>query len=115
MFKVLPPSAPWLVRWVNLGDHTEGFRGSPAFTRWREIVGPFFRGATTGGARQRRRNYVNGRRNCVNVCRTAPHLLLRGAPPTPEAPLLALGVVLLLLAALATPDPLRPTRWPNGR
>jgi len=27
---------------------------------------------------------------------------LRGAPPTPEAPLLALGVVLLLLAALAT-------------
>jgi len=42
MSKVLPPSAPWLVRWVNLGDHTEGFRGSPAFTRWREIVGPFF-------------------------------------------------------------------------
>jgi len=31
-----------LVRWVNLGDHTDGFRGSPAFTRWREIVGPFF-------------------------------------------------------------------------
>jgi len=89
------------VRWVNLGDHTEGFRGSPAFTRWREIVGPFFRGAATGGARQRRRNCVNGRRNCVNVCRTAPRLLLRGAPPTPEAPLLALGVVLLLLAALA--------------
>lgn len=31
-----------LVRWEHLGDHTEGFRGSPAFTRWREIVGPFF-------------------------------------------------------------------------
>jgi len=27
---------------VNLGDHTEGFRDSPAFTGWREIVGPFF-------------------------------------------------------------------------
>jgi hypothetical protein len=42
MFKVLPAALLLLVRWVNLGDHTEGFRGSPAFTRWREIVGPFF-------------------------------------------------------------------------
>jgi len=42
MFKVLPPALLLLVRWANLGDHTEGFRGSPAFTRWREIVGPFF-------------------------------------------------------------------------
>ncbi len=31
-----------LVEWENLTDHTEGFRSSPAFTRWREIVGPFF-------------------------------------------------------------------------
>jgi heme-degrading monooxygenase HmoA len=28
--------------WETLEDHTVGFRGSPAFTEWRAIVGPFF-------------------------------------------------------------------------
>ncbi|MDD5478767.1 antibiotic biosynthesis monooxygenase [Rhodoferax sp.] len=28
--------------WTTLEDHTVGFRGSPAFTQWRAIVGPFF-------------------------------------------------------------------------
>ena len=28
--------------WTTLEDHTVGFRGSPAFTEWRSIVGPFF-------------------------------------------------------------------------
>ncbi len=28
--------------WTTLEDHTVGFRGSPAFTEWRAIVGPFF-------------------------------------------------------------------------
>jgi heme-degrading monooxygenase HmoA len=31
--------------WETLEDHTVGFRGSEAFTRWRSIVGPFFAGA----------------------------------------------------------------------
>jgi len=31
-----------LVRWEALEAHTVGFRGSPAFAQWREIVGPFF-------------------------------------------------------------------------
>ncbi|MBC5785948.1 antibiotic biosynthesis monooxygenase [Ramlibacter sp. USB13] len=30
------------VFWDTLEDHTVGFRGSPAFTEWRSIVGPFF-------------------------------------------------------------------------
>jgi heme-degrading monooxygenase HmoA len=30
------------VHWRTLEDHTVGFRGSPAFTQWREQVGPFF-------------------------------------------------------------------------
>jgi heme-degrading monooxygenase HmoA len=30
------------VHWRTLEDHTVGFRGSPAFTQWREHVGPFF-------------------------------------------------------------------------
>ncbi|MEU0239056.1 cupin domain-containing protein [Nocardiopsis sp. NPDC006198] len=29
-----------VVRWESVTDHTEGFRGSSAFTRWRELVGP---------------------------------------------------------------------------
>ena len=28
--------------WTTLEDHTMGFRGSPAFTEWRTMVGPFF-------------------------------------------------------------------------
>lgn len=31
-----------LVQWRTLEDHTEGFRGSPAFARWRGLIGPFF-------------------------------------------------------------------------
>lgn len=31
-----------MVQWESLTDHTEGFRNSQAFTRWRAIVGPFF-------------------------------------------------------------------------
>lgn len=30
------------IHWQTLEDHTVGFRGSEAFTRWRAIVGPFF-------------------------------------------------------------------------
>jgi heme-degrading monooxygenase HmoA len=28
--------------WTTLENHTMDFRGSPAFTEWRAIVGPFF-------------------------------------------------------------------------
>ena len=28
--------------WATLEDHTEGFRGSPAFAEWRRQLGPFF-------------------------------------------------------------------------
>lgn len=31
-----------LVEWASLEDHTEGFRGSALFTRWRELIGPYF-------------------------------------------------------------------------
>lgn len=31
-----------MIHWDKLENHTVDFRGSPAFTRWREIVGPFF-------------------------------------------------------------------------
>lgn len=31
-----------MVQWRSLEDHTVGFRGSPAFARWRAQVGPFF-------------------------------------------------------------------------
>lgn len=30
------------IEWQTLEDHTVGFRGSEAFTRWRAGVGPFF-------------------------------------------------------------------------
>ena len=30
--------------WDTLENHTVDFRGSPAFTEWRAIVGPFFAG-----------------------------------------------------------------------
>jgi len=30
------------IMWDTLEDHTVGFRGSPAMTAWRAIVGPFF-------------------------------------------------------------------------
>jgi heme-degrading monooxygenase HmoA len=31
-----------MIRWDTLANHTEDFRGSPAFAQWRSIVGPFF-------------------------------------------------------------------------
>lgn len=31
-----------LVAWERLEDHTEGFRGSPAFERWRELLHHFY-------------------------------------------------------------------------
>ncbi len=31
-----------LVWWDRLEDHTEGFRGSPAYQRWRELLHPFY-------------------------------------------------------------------------
>jgi heme-degrading monooxygenase HmoA len=31
-----------LAHWQSVEDHTEGFRGSEAFKRWRELLGPFF-------------------------------------------------------------------------
>lgn len=31
-----------LVQWETLEAHTVGFRQSPAFARWREIIGGFF-------------------------------------------------------------------------
>jgi heme-degrading monooxygenase HmoA len=33
-----------LVEWDSLEAHMTGFRGSPAFVAWREIIGPFFDG-----------------------------------------------------------------------
>lgn len=39
-----PGSYLLLVEWVTVAAHTEGFRGSPAFGQWRELVGPFFAG-----------------------------------------------------------------------
>jgi heme-degrading monooxygenase HmoA len=34
-----------LVEWATLEDHTEGFRGSPAFGQWRGLIGHLFDGA----------------------------------------------------------------------
>jgi heme-degrading monooxygenase HmoA len=31
-----------LVTWERLEDHTEGFRGSPAFERWRSLLHHFY-------------------------------------------------------------------------
>ncbi|HEX5588432.1 MAG TPA: antibiotic biosynthesis monooxygenase [Acidimicrobiia bacterium] len=31
-----------LVRWDRLEDHTEGFRGSPEYQRWRELLHHFY-------------------------------------------------------------------------
>ena len=30
------------IEWATLEDHTVGFRGSPAFSEWRSLIGPFF-------------------------------------------------------------------------
>jgi heme-degrading monooxygenase HmoA len=34
-----------LVEWESLEAHTENFRESERFVRWRELIGPFFDGA----------------------------------------------------------------------
>jgi heme-degrading monooxygenase HmoA len=34
-----------MIEWDRLEDHTVGFRQSPAFSRWRELVGPCFASA----------------------------------------------------------------------
>lgn len=34
-----------LVQWDSLDAHLVGFRGSPAYTKWRELLGPHYRGA----------------------------------------------------------------------
>ena len=31
-----------LVEWATLEDHTEGFRGSPAYQRWKELLHHFY-------------------------------------------------------------------------
>ncbi|TFV66379.1 UNVERIFIED_ORG: antibiotic biosynthesis monooxygenase [Bacillus sp. AZ43] len=31
-----------LVEWATLEDHTEGFRGSPEYQRWRELLHSFY-------------------------------------------------------------------------
>jgi heme-degrading monooxygenase HmoA len=31
-----------LVEWATLEAHTEGFRGSPAYSRWRELLHHFY-------------------------------------------------------------------------
>ena len=31
-----------LVQWQRLEDHTEGFRGSPEYERWRELLHHFY-------------------------------------------------------------------------
>ena len=31
-----------LVEWERLEDHTEGFRGSPGYERWRELLHHFY-------------------------------------------------------------------------
>lgn len=31
-----------MIYWQTLENHTVDFRGSDAFVRWREVVGPFF-------------------------------------------------------------------------
>ena len=31
-----------LVRWKTLEDHTEGFRGSPDYERWRQLLHHFY-------------------------------------------------------------------------
>ncbi|MFF2088062.1 antibiotic biosynthesis monooxygenase family protein [Nocardia sp. NPDC058176] len=37
-----PDSYLLLVRWERLTDHTEGFRGSPEYQRWRALLHHFY-------------------------------------------------------------------------
>jgi len=40
-----PSSYMLLIEWDRLEDHTEGFRNSALFARWRELIGPYFSAA----------------------------------------------------------------------
>ena len=33
-----------LAQWRSVEDHTVGFRQSPQFLRWRQLIGPYFAG-----------------------------------------------------------------------
>lgn len=44
-----PGSYLLLVEWDTLEAHTQGFRQSPDFQRWRALVGPFFAGTPVVG------------------------------------------------------------------
>ena len=35
-----------LIRWDSVAAHMEGFRQSPGFTRWRELLSPFYSAPT---------------------------------------------------------------------
>ncbi|WEO75727.1 antibiotic biosynthesis monooxygenase [Cryobacterium sp. SO2] len=37
-----PSSFLLLVDWDRLEDHTEGFRGSPEYARWKALLHPFY-------------------------------------------------------------------------
>ena len=37
-----PDTYQLVIQWATLEDHTVGFRGSPEFQSWRELVGGFF-------------------------------------------------------------------------
>jgi len=39
-----PSAFVLIVEWDSLAAHTEGFRGSDGFGRWRAAIGPFFAG-----------------------------------------------------------------------
>ena len=34
-----------LVRWDSVESHMDGFRSSPDFKKWRELIGPYFESA----------------------------------------------------------------------
>lgn len=36
-----------LVEWDSVAAHNENFRGTERFTRWRELIGPYFAGPPT--------------------------------------------------------------------
>lgn len=37
-----PAVYTFIIHWEKLENHTEGFRKSDLFVKWREIIGPFF-------------------------------------------------------------------------
>ena len=37
-----PSTFVLLIGWETVEDHTAGFRQSELYTRWRELIGPFF-------------------------------------------------------------------------